>query len=52
MVLPVCDLSSLGDPFGEEEVLAAIKSLPIDNALDRMATLGISLKLVGHLAYY
>jgi hypothetical protein len=30
---PTCDLASLGDEFTEEEVLAAIKSLPFDKAL-------------------
>ena len=29
---PVCDLSSLGDAFTEEEVLSAIKSMPSDKA--------------------
>jgi hypothetical protein len=32
MVFPVCDLSCLGDPFDEEEVLPVIKPLPSDKA--------------------
>lgn len=42
------DLSFLGEPFHKEEIHAAIKSMPSDKALDRMA---LPKLLYGLLAY-